>query len=345
MHNLLDYDPPGLARFAEGLGQKPARARQLLRFIHRELESDFGRMNGLAKDFRAKLELGARVSPPAVAGETLARDGTRKWLFNVGGGSRVETVFIPEQRRGTLCVSTQAGCALDCTFCSTGKQGFKRNLSTGEIVGQLWSAERALRAAGGKRAVTNVVMMGMGEPLLNLDNVLPALRLMVDEDAYGLARRRVTVSTAGVVPMIDRLAAEFPVALAVSLHAAHDTLRDRLMPINRKHPLASLIAACRRYCRSPREFVTFEYVMLDGVNDGERDASALIELLREVPSKVNLIPFNPFPRSGYRRSPADVIKRFNDRLNLAGIRTTTRRTRGDEIDAACGQLRTAPTAI
>jgi len=296
-------------------------------------------MSGLAKAFAGKLNGVAEVTGLPVKTDTLSKDGTRKWLFDVGAGNAIETVFIPEETRGTLCVSTQAGCAMECVFCSTGRQGFGRNLSTAEIIFQLWWAQRTLRASRGMRAVSNVVLMGMGEPLLNMDHLVPALRLMLDENAYGLARRRVTVSTAGIVPMMDRLAAECPVALAVSLHAPYDELRDRLMPVNRKYPLASLLAACRRYSkRSPRDFITFEYVMLAGVNDGERDAAALIELLADVPSKVNLIPFNPFERSGYSRSPAGVIERFNDRLNVAGIRTTTRRTRGDDIDAACGQL-------
>ncbi|MBI3548401.1 MAG: 23S rRNA (adenine(2503)-C(2))-methyltransferase RlmN [Elusimicrobia bacterium] len=332
-----------MVRFAAGLDESPLRARRLLRCLHREGEGEFGRMSGLAKAFREKLERAATVGTLSVKADTLSGDGTRKWLFDIGGGSAIETVFIPEETRGTLCVSTQAGCAMECVFCSTGRQGFRRNLSTAEIIFQLWRAERVLRASGGARAghrvITNVVLMGMGEPLLNLDNLLPALRLMLDDDAYGLARRRVTVSTSGIVPMMDRLAAECPVALAVSLHAAYDELRDRLMPVNRKYSLASLLAACRRYsARSPRDFITFEYVMLAGVNDGERDAAALIALLSDVPSKVNLIPFNPFERSGFSRSTSDVIKRFNDRLNVAGILTTTRRTRGDDIDAACGQL-------
>jgi 23S rRNA (adenine2503-C2)-methyltransferase len=270
----------------------------------------------------------------------VAGDGTRKWLLEVGSGSAVEAVFIPENNRGTLCVSTQAGCTLACEFCSTGRQGFNRNLSVAEIIGQLWLANRELGAVpGGERLISNVVLMGMGEPLLNFDNTVAALKLMLDDDAYGLSRRRVTLSTAGIVPMIDRLRDECPVALAVSLHAPTDALRDRLMPINRKYPLAELISACRRYLeRAPRDFVTFEYVMLKGINDGEEHARQLIRLASQVPCKINLIPFNPFPGSGFVRSPLEVIQKFNGALNAAGVVTTTRKTRGDGIDAACGQL-------
>ena len=326
--------------FFAKMGEKPFRARQVLRWIHRFGESDFTRMSDLAKTLREKLIANAVIEPPRVIADNTATDGTRKWLLDVGNSNAVETVFIPETTRGTLCISSQAGCTMDCKFCSTGRQGFNRNLSTAEIIGQLWWANSALGAAeSGERVVSNVVMMGMGEPLLNLDQVLPALHLMLDDYAYGLSRRRVTVSTSGIVPMIDRLRDECPVALAVSLHAPNDELRSRLMPINEKYPLAELLAACVRYLdRAPRDFITFEYVMLDGVNDSERHAEELIALLKNVPSKVNLIPFNPFPNSGFERSPREVIRRFSDRLNEAGIVTTTRRTRGDDIDAACGQL-------
>jgi 23S rRNA (adenine2503-C2)-methyltransferase len=342
--NLLDLDGEGIARFVESLGEKPFRAKQLERWIHRRGEQDFDCMSDLARDFRSKLKGAASVEPPRVVTGGVSADGTHKWLLDVGNGNAVETVFIPEAERGTLCISTQAGCTLDCQFCSTGKQGFNRNLSAAEIIGQLWVAQRTLRESAAspeaaERPVSNVVMMGMGEPLLNFDNTVTALRLMLDDNAYGLSRRRVTVSTSGIVPMIDALREACPVALAVSLHAPNDELRSRIMPINRKYPLQELLAACVRYLdRAPRDFITFEYVMLDGVNDGEHHARELISLLRDVPSKVNLIPFNPFPSAGFRRSPRDTIRRFSDLVNAAGIVTTTRKTRGDDIDAACGQL-------
>lgn len=342
--NLLDLDAAGLAAFVESLGEKPFRARQLLRWIHRRGADRFDAMTDLAKSLRGKLAERATIAAPAVVRDSTSADGTRKWLLDVGQGNAIETVFIPEDDRGTLCVSTQAGCAVNCMFCSTGRQGFNRNLTTGEIVGQLWWAEHALRAALGltaenERVISNVVLMGMGEPLQNYDAVLPALRLMLDDDAYGLSRRRVTVSTSGMVPQIDRLAADCPVALAVSLHAPNDALRDELVPLNRKYPLRELLAACRRYLRSaPRDFITFEYVMLEGVNDGDAHARQLVALTADVPCKFNLIPFNPFPGSALRRSPAERIRAFAQILTDAGIVTTTRKTRGDDIDAACGQL-------
>ena len=338
--NLLDLDGEALAGFVAELGEKPFRARQLKRWLHRCGEADFSRMNDLAKSLRDKLTQAATVTPPRVVGDSVAGDGTRKWLLEVGNGNAVESVFIPETGRGTLCVSTQAGCTLACGFCSTGRQGFNRNLSVAEIIGQLWLANRALGAApGGDRPISNVVLMGMGEPLLNFDNAVAALKLMLDDDAYGLSRRRVTVSTSGIVPMIDRLREECPVALAVSLHAPTDALRDRLMPINRQYPLDELLAACARYLeRSPRDFITFEYVMLEGVNDGEVHARQLISLAQRLPCKINLIPFNPFPDSGFSRSPRETVRRFNETLNAAGVVTTTRKTRGEDIDAACGQL-------
>jgi 23S rRNA (adenine2503-C2)-methyltransferase len=357
--NLLDFDAAGMAAFFAAIGEKPFRARQVLRWVHRMGESEFERMSDLAKSLRQRLAESAEVVPPRMIGDTTAADGTRKWLLDVGNANAVETVFIPEANRGTLCVSTQAGCTMACRFCSTGRQGFNRNLTTAEIVGQLWWASRALRARaaagpvtpalraarapgavhGDERAISNVVLMGMGEPLLNLENVLPALRLMLDDNGYGLSRRRVTVSTVGIVPMMDRLRDECPVALAVSLHAPNDALRSRLVPINQKYPLAELLSACRRYLeRAPRDFVTFEYVMLDGVNDSDACAHELVRLVADVPCKVNLIPFNPFPDSGFRRSSRDTVRRFADVLNAAGIVTTTRKTRGDDIDAACGQL-------
>jgi len=338
--NLLDLDGEALSAFVSGLEEKPFRARQLKRWMHRLGESDFDRMSDIARSLRDKLARVATISPPKIVSDSTAGDGTRKWLLDVGNGNAVEAVFIPETGRGTLCVSTQAGCTLACEFCSTGRQGFNRNLSTGEIIGQLWLANRELGAIpGGERVISNVVLMGMGEPLLNFDSTVAALKLMIDEDAYGLSRRRVTLSTSGIVPMIDRLREECPVALAVSLHAPSDALRDRLMPINRKYPLAELLAACRRYLeRAPRDFITFEYVMLDGVNDGEKQARELIDLVSGVPCKINLIPFNPFPNSGFVRSSRKAIERFSELLNASGIVTTTRKTRGDDIDAACGQL-------
>ncbi len=334
--NLLGLDAAGLERFFAAQGEKPFRARQLLRWVHQRGEADFERMSDLAFSLREKLSSVACVEAPRIVGDTAAADGTRKWLLKVDGRNAVEAVFIPAPRRGTLCVSIQAGCVLDCGFCSTGKQGFNRNLSAAEIIGQLWLANRLLE---GERPVTNVVMMGMGEPLLNLDNVIPALRLMLDDRAYGLSRRRVTVSTAGVIPGIDRLRDECPVALAVSLHAPNDALRDRLVPVNRKYPLATLVAACKRYLdKAPRDFIMFEYVMLDGVNDSDGHARELIGLAGSVRGKFNLIPFNPFPNSGFRRSPPERIKRFAEVMQRAGLTVTTRKTRGDDIAAACGQL-------
>ena len=338
--NLLDLDGEALSAFVAGLDEKPFRARQLKRWMHRLGEGDFARMSDIARSLRDKLGRIATIAPPKIVSDSVAGDGTRKWLLDVGNANAIEAVFIPESGRGTLCVSTQAGCTLACEFCSTGRQGFNRNLSTGEIIGQLWLANRELGAVpGGERVISNVVLMGMGEPLLNFDATIAALKLMVDEDAYALSRRRVTLSTSGIVPMIDRLREECPVALAVSLHAPNDALRDRLMPINRKYPLAELLAACTRYLeRAPRDFITFEYVMLDGVNDAETHAHELIRLVEGVPCKVNLIPFNPFPNSGFVRSPRRAIERFSELLNAADIVTTTRKTRGDDIDAACGQL-------
>jgi 23S rRNA (adenine2503-C2)-methyltransferase len=332
--NLLGLDAAGLAGFFAGIGEKPFRARQVLRWIHQRGEGDFARMSDLARGLRDKLAAAACVEAPQIVGDTLAEDGTRKWLLKVDGANAVEAVFIPETRRATLCISSQAGCVLDCAFCSTGKQGFNRNLTTAEIVGQLWLASRLVESR-----ISNVVMMGMGEPLLNLDNVIPALRLMLDDNAYGLSRRRVTVSTAGVIPGMDRLRDECPVALAVSLHAANDALRDRLVPINRRHPLRELIAACNRYLeKAPRDFITFEYVMLDGVNDSDQNARELAAIAKQVRCKYNLIPFNPFPHSGFERSPDERIRRFASILQNAGITVTTRKTRGDDIAAACGQL-------
>jgi 23S rRNA (adenine2503-C2)-methyltransferase len=352
--NLLDFDLDQLVAWFAEHGEKPFRARQVMRWMHREGCDDFDGMTDVAKSLRARLHAEACIRPPQAVADSISTDGTRKWLLDVGNGNAVETVFIPETHRGTLCISSQAGCALDCAFCSTGKQGFNRNLRAGEIIGQLWLANRLLGAARADapqgaesadgeddngRRISNVVMMGMGEPLANFDNVVTALRVMLDDHAYGLSRRRVTVSTSGIVPAIDRLRDECPVALAVSLHAPDDALRDQLVPINRKYPLRMLMAACRRYLeRAPRDFVTFEYVMLDGVNDSDRHARQLVSLVCDVPCKFNLIPFNPFPNSGYQCSGAERIRNFTAVLNQAGIITTTRKTRGQDVDAACGQL-------
>jgi 23S rRNA (adenine2503-C2)-methyltransferase len=338
--NLLNLDAARLVSFFADIGEKPFRAKQLLRWMHQFGEADFSKMSDLAKPLREKLAASAVIEAPRVVSDATAADGTRKWLIDVGNGNAVEAVFIPETNRGTLCVSSQAGCALDCKFCSTGRQGFNRNLSTAEIIGQLWIANKALGAEPkGERVVSNVVMMGMGEPLANFDNVVTAMHLMLDDNAYGLSRRRVTLSTSGIVPAIDRLRDACPVALAVSLHAPNDALRDALVPINRKYPLAELLGACRRYLdRAPRDFLTFEYVMLEGVNDGAEHARQLIQLVREVPCKFNLIPFNPFPNSGFKRSSREAIRRFAEILISAELVVTTRRTRGDDIDAACGQL-------
>lgn len=348
--NLLDFDPAQLVAYCDSLGEKPFRAKQLQRWIHQYGASQFDQMTDLAKSLRDKLATRAIVAAPAIISDHTSADGTRKWLLDVGQGNAVEAVFIPEENRGTLCISTQAGCAVNCRFCSTGKQGFNRNLTVGEIIGQLWMAEFELRRTKGiepgpkgERQITNVVMMGMGEPLLNFEPTVTALKMMLDDNAYGLSRRRVTLSTSGVVPMIDRLAQECPVALAVSLHASNDELRDSLVPLNKKHPLRDLMAACVRYLDyAPRDFVTFEYCMLDGVNDTDRHARELVALVRggtqPVSCKFNLIPFNPFPESGLLRSNNPRIKAFAQILMDAGIVTTVRKTRGDDIDAACGQL-------
>jgi 23S rRNA (adenine2503-C2)-methyltransferase len=385
--NLLDFSLPELTSFFAELGEKPFRARQVLKWLHQHGTHDFAQMTDLAKSLRVKLPQVAEIRPPKLVHEQLSDDGTRKWLLEVGPNNRVETVFIPESERGTLCVSTQVGCALECAFCSTGRQGFNRNLSVAEIIGQLWWANKAMggrpqraeqcrpqegatpaRDAGapnavagipstvrptsggpaddvpgchpkGERIVSNVVLMGMGEPLLNFENTVTALSLMLDDYAYGLSRRRVTVSTSGIVPAMDRLRQVLPVALAVSLHAPNDALRDKLVPINRKYPLKELMAACRRYLDdAPRDFITFEYIMLAGVNDQPEHAEQLLELTHDLSCKFNLIPFNPFPNSGFRRSSAEVVRRFASHLLAAGRIATTRKTRGDDIDAACGQL-------
>ncbi len=344
--NLLDMDPAQLTAYCGELGEKPFRAKQLQRWIHQFGADQFEQMSDLAKSLREKLSTRAEIRAPGAISDHISSDGTRKWLIDVGQGNAVETVFIPEENRGTLCISTQAGCAVNCRFCSTGKQGFNRNLSVAEIIGQLWMAEFELRKTKGivpgpkgERQITNVVMMGMGEPLLNFEPTVTALRLMLDDNAYGLSRRRVTLSTSGVVPMMDKLAQECPVALAVSLHASNDALRDVLVPLNKKYPLRELMAACQRYLEfAPRDFITFEYCMLDGVNDTDQHARELIALVKDVPCKFNLIPFNPFPESGLKRSNMARVKAFGQVLLDAGIVTTIRKTRGDDIDAACGQL-------
>ncbi|NOT67775.1 MAG: 23S rRNA (adenine(2503)-C(2))-methyltransferase RlmN [Methylophilaceae bacterium] len=343
--NLLDFNQEQLATYFQGLGEKPFRAKQLMRWMHHFGVHEFEQMTDIAKPLREKLAREACIVPPTVQIEQISTDGTRKWLIDTGIGNGVETVFIPEDGRGTLCVSSQVGCALECTFCSTGRQGFNRNLTVSEIIGQLWVANRALsselkvRDPKGDRVISNVVMMGMGEPLANFDNVVTALQIMLDDSAYGLSRRRVTLSTSGLVPAMDRLRELCPVALAVSLHAPNDQLRDEIVPINKKYPLKELMAACQRYLeKAPRDFVTFEYVMLDGVNDTLTHAKQLLELVKSVPCKFNLIPFNPFPNSGYGTSKTDNIRRFRDVLMQAGHVVTTRKTRGEDIDAACGQL-------
>ena len=338
--NLLGLDQEALRGFCAGLGEKPYRARQLLRWIHHAGVDDFSAMTDMSRPLRARLAKSAAIAAPRVLRDTTAADGTRKWLLDVGTGNAIETVFIPETSRGTLCISSQAGCALACTFCSTGHQGFNRNLTVEEIIGQLWWANRCLgRGVTEERPISNVVMMGMGEPLANFDNVVAAMRLMLDDSAYGLSRRRVTLSTAGLVPGIDRLGEACPVALAVSLHAPNDALRDELVPINRKYPIRELLAACQRYLsKAPRDFVTFEYVMLSGVNDSVGQARELATLVSDVPCKLNLIPFNPFPGVDYQRSSPDAIARFRDVLMQAGLVATVRKTRGDDIAAACGQL-------
>lgn len=344
--NLLDFDLEGLVAFCERLGEKRFRATQLFRWIHQKGATEFDDMTDLAKSLREKLKTSAGIQALSVIEQHISSDGTIKWLFDVGAGDAVEAVFIPEDGRGTLCISSQAGCAVGCRFCSTGHQGFSRNLTAGEIIAQLWFAEHFLRKhlAVSERVISNVVMMGMGEPLQNYASLVQALKVMLDDHAYGLSRRRVTVSTSGIVPMMDRLGLDCPVALAVSLHAPNDTLRDDLVPLNRKYPIAELLDACKRYLvHAPRDFITFEYCMLDGVNDAPAQAAELVALVRSKPGegawcKFNLIPFNPFPASGLLRSPQAKVQAFAKVLSDAGIVTTIRKTRGDDIDAACGQL-------
>ena len=339
--NLLGFDREALEAFFVELGEKPFRARQILQWIHQNGVSDFHAMTNISKALRDKLAASAEVRPPEVVLDQHSEDGTHKWLLRLDDGQCIETVFIPEKDRGTLCVSSQVGCALDCTFCSTARQGFNRNLSVAEIIGQVWVARQCLQPEiGTSRVVTNVVMMGMGEPLLNFDNAVSAMKIMLDDLGYGLSKRRVTLSTSGVVPAMDRLKEQLDVALAVSLHAPNDALRDQLVPLNKKYPIKELLAACKRYlgAQNHRARVTFEYVMLEGVNDQPEHARQLIKIMQGVPGKVNLIPFNPFPETRYKRSGPDAIRRFRDILMAAGINTITRKTRGDDIDAACGQL-------
>ena len=342
--NLLGLTPAELEAFVVGLGEKPYRARQLLVWIYKRWVGDFAAMTDLGKGLRAKLAEVAEIRPPEIVSEQASADGTRKWLLRAGRSDgreqAIETVFIPEVGRGTLCISSQVGCALDCSFCSTGAQGFNRNLETAEIVGQVWLANQRLGSgAGGDRAVTNVVLMGMGEPLANYRNVLPALGLFLDDRGFDLSRRRVTLSTSGLVPQIYRLSEDTNVALAVSLHAPNDALRNELVPINRRHPIGELLAACWHYLDAQNgRSITFEYVLLDGINDGPEHARELATLLTGHDAKVNLIPFNPFPGNRYRRSPPSAIEAFRAYLNSRGVTATVRRTRGDDIDAACGQL-------
>lgn len=354
--NLLGLSRSQFETLCAEMGEKPFRARQIMRWMHREGAGDLEVMTDVSRDFRARLAASACIAGPEVLRDTTAADGTRKWLFDVSTGNAIEAVYIPEgdvdddvpgepggtgrRYRGTLCVSSQAGCALECTFCSTGRQGFNRNLTAAEILGQLWHASRTLSVdLAMERPITNVVMMGMGEPLANFDNVVTAMQLMLDDHAYGISRRRLTLSTSGLVPAMDRLRDACPVALAVSLHAPNDALRDQLVPINRKYPIRELLAACERYIeKAPRDFVTFEYVLLAGINDSPEQARELVRTVRSVPCKLNLIPFNPFPDSGYIRSDPAAVSAFREVLLEAGLTATVRKTRGDTIDAACGQL-------
>jgi 23S rRNA (adenine2503-C2)-methyltransferase len=339
--NIHDFDARSLAEFLTGIGEKPFRATQILKWVHQQGVVDFAGMTNLSLSLRERLAAMMTAELPEVVTEQISHDGTRKWMLRVAGGQAIETVYIPEADRGTLCVSSQVGCPLECSFCATGRQGFSRNLTTAEIIGQLWIAASALGQfpRPERRPISNVVFMGMGEPLLNFDNVLRAIDLMLDDNAYGLSRRRVTVSTAGMVPQMDRLKQLSPVSLAVSLHAPNDRLRDELVPLNRTYPLAELLPACKRFAQDyTHESITFEYTMLDGVNDTPAHARELVRVLNGIPSKVNLIPWNPFDGGGYRRSSPAAIDAFRTILQKAGLITLTRKTRGDDIDAACGQL-------
>ena len=338
--NLLNFSLEGLKAFYADIGEPAFRATQTFKWIHQAGVDDFNAMTNLSKPLRQQLAERVEIRSPEIVLDQPSVDGTHKWLLRLDDGQCIETVFIPEEGRGTLCISSQVGCALDCTFCATARQGFNRNLTVAEIIGQVWLAERLLKPASGHRAITNVVFMGMGEPLLNLDAVVDAMHILLDDNAYGLSKRRVTLSTSGVIPALDRLSERADVALAVSLHAPNDALRNRLVPLNKKYPIAELMAACKRYLanKAQRERVTFEYVMIQGVNDSPDHATQLAKLLQEVPAKVNLIPFNSFPGTEYKRSSKAAINRFRDILLAQNIYTITRKTRGDDIDAACGQL-------
>lgn len=340
--NLLGLTQPQLESFFESIGEKRFRAGQVMKWIHHFGIDDFDAMSNLGKALKEKLKAAAEIRGPEIVSEDISRDGTRKWVIRVASGSCIETVYIPQNGRGTLCVSSQAGCALDCSFCSTGKQGFNSNLTAAEVIGQVWIANKSFGSVPAKidRAITNVVMMGMGEPLLNFDNVVAAMRIMMDDLGYGISKRKVTLSTSGVVPMIEELAKHIDVSLALSLHAPNDELRNELVPINRKYPLAMLLDACQRYIRQlgEKRVLTIEYTLLKDVNDLPEHALQMIELLRNVPCKINLIPFNPFPHSGYERPSKNATRRFQELLVQAGFNVTVRTTRGDDIDAACGQL-------
>ena len=337
--NLLDLDRAGLVDFFTTRGEKAFRATQVMKWVYGQGVTDFEQMTNISKGLRADLQAAATLAMPTVVSDNLSDDGSRKWLLQMADGNCIETVFIPEAERGTLCVSSQVGCMLNCSFCSTATQGFNRNLSTGEIIAQLWIAARDLgQTSDGERRISNVVMMGMGEPLLNYDNVVRAMGIMLDDYGYGLSKRRITLSTAGVVPMLKQLREDCDVSLAVSLHAADDLLRNQLVPLNKKYPIRELLDACKEYVGEGRRRVTFEYVMLAGINDSDAHARQLVRCLEGVPAKVNLIPFNPFPETRYQRSSNNRIQRFFEILNSAGVVTITRKTRGDDIDAACGQL-------
>lgn len=339
--NLLDYTSEDLKAFFLERGEKPFRATQIIKWIHQHGISDFDEMTNVSKSLREELASFAEIRAPEIAIDDKSKDGTHKWLLRLDDGNCIEVVFIPEDGRGTLCISSQVGCALDCTFCSTARQGFNRNLTVGEIIGQLWLAKNILQPnPEDERVITNVVMMGMGEPLLNFEKVVKAMELMLDDNAYGLSKRRVTLSTSGVVPALDRLKDRIEVSLAISLHAPNDALRDQLVPVNKKYPIKVLLESCRNFMegKANREKITIEYVMLDGVNDSDENARELAILLKDVPCKVNLIPFNPFPETRYKRSSNNRIHRFRDILENAGLIVMTRKTRGEDIDAACGQL-------
>lgn len=340
--NLLDFSHETLKAYFASIGEKPFRATQIIKWLHQMNVDSVDQMTNISKPLRQFLTENTLIRAPQIIMDQQSADGTHKWLLRLDDGNAIETVFIPEDDRGTLCISSQVGCALDCTFCSTARQGFNRNLTTAEIIGQLWVAKRTLQAdPKGARVVSNVVMMGMGEPLLNFDNVVKALHLMMDDNAYGLSKRRVTLSTSGVLPALDRLADTLDVSLAVSLHAPNDELRNQLVPLNRKYPIKELLTMCRQFLAkktTERNHITWEYVMLDSINDKDEHAQQLVKLLKGIPSKINLIPFNPFPETRYKRSSNNRIHRFRDILVEAGYTVITRKTRGDDIDAACGQL-------